>query len=181
MDVQYTGINETLFYLKNYEKELYQQLRTDLIETAKPLAAAVGAVFPAAPLSNWHTSGGRVGRRRLPPYNVSNARSRVKPVAGGGTRRTSTGGVHILRISQMDAGGQVYDAAGNGNYESPGSSFISNLDSKSSTKSKRGSTRSRVMFTSVRTNLPLAEDAVRKVADKVDALTTDRIKKATTR
>jgi len=175
MSIKFSGINETLFYLKNYEKELYNTLRTDLVDAAKPLAAVVGAAFPATPLSNWHTSGGRVGVKRLPPYNASAARTKIKPVTGGTSKKTAQGGVAILRLQQADGGAAIYDAVGKGNYESKGSTFITNLDSKTTKKSTRGKPRSRVMFTATRQNMPMVEASVTKIVRKVDEQTTKRI------
>ena len=175
MGIKFSGINETLFYLKNYEKDLYATLRTDMIDAAKPLAVVVGAAFPAAPLSNWHTSGGRVGVKRLPSYNASAAHTKIKAVTGGTSKKTAQGGVAILRLQQMDGGAAIYDAAGKGNYESKGSTFINNLDSKTTKKSTRGKSRSRVMFVATRENLPMVEASVAKIVRKVDEQTTKRI------
>jgi hypothetical protein len=41
-DLQFYGINETLRYLKEYEKDLYKTLRKDLVAKAQPLAQLVG-------------------------------------------------------------------------------------------------------------------------------------------
>jgi len=174
-EIRFYGINETLFYLKNYEKELFDQLKTKLVDAARPLAQTVGRGFPQqTPLSRWKTSGSRVGEKRMPPYKA-NAAS-VRPIAGGSTRKTAKGGYAILRIQQSDAGGSVYDSAGRGNYESKGSTFIDNLDRKQFGKViKRQDTRSRYMFKAVKDNESMVEDAILKVVKEVDGYTTKRI------
>ena len=178
-EIQFSGINETLFYLKNYEKELFNEFKKKLGDAAKPLADLVGSQFPTStPLKNWHTTGGRKGKSRLPPYNANAARTRVKAISGGTTRRNASGGRGILRIQQNDAGGQVYDSAGRGTYESPNSTFITNLDGKFI---PRVETRSRVMFKAVKDNQNMVEAAVIEIVKEVDELTTRRINEKNTR
>ena len=75
----------------------------------------------------------------------------------------------------MDAGGQVYDSAGSGSYESSGSTFIKNLDKHTKVKSKRGTTRSRILYGAVKANQSMVEEAVLEVVKEVDDLTTKRI------
>ncbi len=172
-DLKFYGINETLRYLKEYENDLYKTLRKDLVTKALPLAQLVGSRFPTAPLSNWHSSGDRKGAARMPPYMVGKAKAGVKPIAGTGSSRGK--GQVILRIQQKDAGAQVYDSAGRGNYETTGSTFINNLDTKSATKSKRGTPRSRIMFGAVKGNQKMIETDVLEVIKQIDAYTTKAI------
>ena len=178
-ELKFYGINETLRYLKAYEKDLYSSLRKDLVTKANPLAQLVGSRFPDKPLSNWHSSGDRRGVARMPPYMVGKAKAGVKPIAGTGSSRGS--GQVILRIGQKDAGAQVFDSAGRGNRETKGSTFINNLDTKSSTKSKRGTPRSRIMFGAVKGNQNMIEQDVIEVINKVDAYTTKAINAGTGR
>jgi hypothetical protein len=180
-EIKFYGINETLFFLKNYEKELYKQITSDLEGAAKPLADLVGSRFPDMPLLNWHSSGGRVGKKRFPPYISAKARSGVKAKSGGTTRRNAQGNRAILRIEQTDAGGQVFDSAGKGTYESTRSTLIQNLDKHTTVKSIRGKNRSRVMFGAVNANKNLVEKAVEKVVETVDKQTTQRINSQGTR
>ena len=172
-ELKFNGINETLRYLKEYEKDLFVALRKDLVAKATPLAQLVGSRFPAQPLSNWHSSGDRRGAARMPPYMVGKAKAGVKPIAGTGSSRGK--GQVVLRIQQKDAGAQVYDSAGRGNYETVGSTFINNLDKKSPSKSKRGITRSRIMFGAVKGNQAIIEQDVLEIIKKVDAYTTKAI------
>lgn len=173
LEAKFYGINETLRYLKEYENDLYKTLRKDLVTKAQPLAQLVGSRFPTVPLSNWHSSGDRKGVARMPPYMVGKAKAGVKPIAGTGSSRGK--GQVILRIQQKDAGAQVYDSAGRGNYETSGSTFINNLDTKSPTKSKRGTPRSRIMFGAVKGNQKMIEADVLEVIKQVDAHTTKAI------
>lgn len=173
IEIQFYGINQTLRYLKEYENDLYKTLRKDLVTKAQPLTQLVGSRFPDKPLSNWHSSGGRKGKVDMPPYMVGKAKAGVKPIAGTGSSRGK--GQVILRLQQKDAGAQVFDAAGRGNYESSGSTFINNLDSKSASKSRRGSPRSRIMFGAVKGNQKMIEQDVIQVIKIVDAYTTKAI------
>lgn len=179
-EIKFYGINETLFYLKNYEKELFNEFKTKLADAAKPLADLVGSRFPSSPpLENWHSSGGRVGVKRMPAYRASSKTVQAK--SGGFVRKTAKGGYGILRIQQMDGGGQVYDSAGIGTYESKNSTFINNLDKHLKTKSKRGTTRSRILYGAVKSNQAMVEEAVLKVVKEVDGYTTRRINESNTR
>lgn len=181
-EINFYGINETLFYLKNYEKELFKEFQTKLADAAEPLVRLVGSRFPSSSgLDNWHSSGGRVGVKRLPPYNGGIAQSKVQAKSGGFVRKTAKGGYGILRIQQMDGGGQVYDSAGKGTRESKGSTFINNLDKHLRTKSTRGKDRSRIMYGAVKNNQHMIEEAVLKVVKEVDGYTTKRINAQGTR
>lgn len=179
-EIKFYGINETLFYLKNYEKELFDEFKKKLADAAQPLADLVGSRFPSSPpLENWHSSGGRVGVKRMPAYKATTKTVQAK--SGGFVRKTAKGGYGILRIQQMDGGGQVYDSAGVGTYESKGSTFINNLDKHLKVKSKRGQTRSRILYGAVKNNQHMIEEAVLKVVKEVDAYTTKRINAQDTR
>lgn len=176
-EIKFFGINETLFYLKNYEKELFAEFKKKLADAAQPLADVVAGEFPkASPLSNWATSGKRVGKARMPPYKPT--KNTVKAISGGFVKRTAKGGQAILRIQQNDAGAQVYDSAGRGTYESKGSTFIDNLDGKFIPRIK---SRSRIMYKTVRDNQAMVEEAVIKVVKEVDGYTTRRINESNTR
>ncbi len=187
-EIKFYGVNETLFYLKNYEKELFNEFKKKLQDTAEPLTTLVASRFPTvSPLSNWHTSGGRVGRARLPAYKPS--KSSVKAISGGFQRRTAKGEYAILRIQQNDGGAQVYDSAGSrlagklGAGSTRGERFVANLDNKqASVRSVGGqTTRSRIMFGAVKNNQHMIEEAVLKVVQEVDAYTTKRINAQDTR
>jgi hypothetical protein len=181
-EIKFYGVNETLFYLKNYEKELFDQFKKKLQDKAEPLTQLVASRFSSQPpLSNWHTSGGRVGIARLPAYKPS--KSSVKAISGGFQRKTAKGEYAILRIQQNDGGAQVYDSAGSrlsgklGAGSTRGERFVANLDKKqASVRSVGGGTyRSRIMFGAVKNNQHMIEEAVLKVVKEVDGYTTKRI------
>ena len=182
LEAKFYGINETLYYLKNYEADLYKALRKDLVTKAKPLADLVGRKFPDEPLLNWHTSGGRLQTKsRLPPYIGAAAQSGVKPKAGSGSIRGGTRASVILRIQQNDAGGSVYDIAGSvtagarGASATAGQKFIANLDKNKKIKSKGGGGRSRILFGAIKANEQMIEADVLEVIKQVDAYTTKAI------
>lgn len=167
------GVRETLAELRKYDAETFKRIKKDLIESAKPAAAAVGREFPDEPLMNWHTSGGRLGSKsNLPPYNGASAKRKVKVVVS--TRRPRGMNQYgLIRLQQMDAGGQVYDSAGavtkaaRGASASAGQKFIANLDKRSKQSAGNG-WRSRVMYPETKKNLPLIEKAVEASIRKID-------------
>jgi hypothetical protein len=151
------------------EKDTYDALRKEMVDEAKPLAKAVGDAFPKVkPLERWHTSG-RKGRSRMPGYSPGLVAKGVKPVAGTGLARS--GGQRILRIQQMNGGGQVYDTAGS----LTARQFVTNLDKHLRVKSKQQGFRSRVMFRAVKTNFALVEEGVQRVIDKLEKQTERRL------
>jgi hypothetical protein len=164
-----TGINETLRALRRMEKDTYDALRKEMVDEAKPLAKVVGDAFPKVkPLERWHTSG-RKGRSRMPGYSPGLVAKGVKPVAGTGLARS--GGQRILRIQQMNGGGQVYDTAGS----LTARQLVTNLDKHLRVKSKQQGFRSRVMFRAVKTNFALVEEGVQRVIDKLEKQTERRL------
>jgi hypothetical protein len=167
------GVRETLAELRKYERETFNRISSDLKTSAKPAATAVGRAFPDEPLLNWHTSGGRLSSKsRLPPYNGASAKSKVR-VAISTKKPTGIGQHGLIRLQQMDAGGQVYDSAGSktkaarGASASAGQKFISNLD-KRSLQSSGEKYRSRIMYPFTEKNLPLIEKAIEISIRKVD-------------
>lgn len=164
LKVDVYGVRETLAELRKYERETYNIIEKDLKTSAQPAADAVGKEFPDRPLRNWHRSGGRRGASRMPPYTAS-AKSKVR-VAVSTKKPTGIGQHGLIRLQQMDAGGQVYDSAGSaisggqGSMASAGQRFVSNLDKHLNTKSRQGKYRSRVMYPATKKNLPLIEKAV---------------------
>ena len=168
------GVRETLAELRKYEAQTFKRIKDDLIQSAKPAAEAVGRKFPEEPLMNWHSSGGRLSSKsRLPPYNAASARSKVKVVVMTKKPRNQAQ-YGLIRLQQMDAGGQVYDTAGSatlgsqGSAASAGQKFISNLD-KRGVKSKANGFRSRIMYPQTKKNLPLIEKAVEASIRKIDS------------
>jgi hypothetical protein len=167
------GVRETLAELRKYQFETFKRIKADLIQSAQPAADAVGSKFPDEPLMNWHTSGGRLSSKsRLPPYNGATAKRKVKPVVSTKKPR-GMNQYGLIRLQQMDAGGQVYDSAGSvtkagrGPEASAGQKFVANLD-KRSKQSSGSKYRSRVMYPQTKKNLPLIEKAVEVSIRKID-------------
>jgi hypothetical protein len=170
------GVRETLVELRKYERETYTRITNDLKSSAEPAARAVGSKFPNQPFrtkNNWHTTGGRKGESEMPPYVGSSARKGVKVVVS--TRRPRGNNRHgLIRLQQRDAGGAVYESAGSatkaakGDGASASQRFISNLDKQGNTKSKKGQTRSRVMYWATKESLPLIEKAIQVSIRKID-------------
>ena len=167
------GVRETLAELRKYEREAYVTIEKDLKQSAKPAADAVGREFPDEPLLNWHTSGGRKGKARLPEYNGAAAKSKVR-VAVSTKKPTGVSQHGLIRLQQSDAGGQIYDSAGSvvgsgrGSGASAGQKFVANLDKHLKVKTKQGRSRSRVMYPATEKHLPLIEKAVEISIRKID-------------
>lgn len=167
------GVRETLAELRKYERQTYTRISNDLKLSADPAAKAVGREFPDEPLMNWHTSGGRLSTKsRLPPYNGSSAKRKVKVAVI--TKQPRGNNQHgLIRLQQMDAGGAVYDRAGSstkalsGSMASAGQKFVANLD-KRSKQSSGDKFRSRVLYPHTKKNLPLIEQAVEVSIRKID-------------
>jgi hypothetical protein len=166
------GVRETLAELRKYERNAYVVIEKDLKESAKPAAKAVGSKFPDEPLRNWHTSGGRKGKARLPEYNGAKAKNKVRVAVS--TKKPNGIGQHgLIRLEQSDAGGQVYDTAGSattagrGAGATAGQKFVANLE-KVGKQSKGDGFRSRIMYPQTKKNLPLIEKAVEASIRKID-------------
>ena len=166
------GLKDTLAELRKYDKELYKKIADELKATAQPLAQEVGRAFPmVSPLQRWHIEGGRKGKSRMPAYNPASAARGVKPIVYSGSKFVGKE-VGILRLQQMDAGGQVFDGAGSAN---AGARFVQNLDKYRVTKSEGRGFRSRVMYGATKRGLPQIEDAVRRAIDDLNVLVVARI------
>lgn len=176
VSVRVYGLRETILQLKKYDKEMYKQIQTRLTSTAQPLADEVGQQFPLKPLKNWHTTNERKGKSRMPPYVGQTAKRKVKAVLTvSGSQRSRAleqrNEVGILRIQQMDGGGQVYDTAGS----KKSSRFVKNLDKHLPRQTIQGRFRSRILFKAVESNLGKIEQEVAKAVATTDDMITARI------
>jgi hypothetical protein len=162
--VRVEGVGTVVKYLRDYEPEVLKQLRTDLQTTGRVIAANAAQGFALDPLERWHSGAERRGPSRMPGYNAARARAGVKPVTTLRPPRPGSRQAPVLRIQQMDAGGQVYDSAGS----QSASRFIKNLDKRLRTKSVQGKTRSRVLFGGVKAQQEQIEAAFRLTTAKVD-------------
>lgn len=166
---QVTGLSDTLRALRLFEPELFKKLRKDLVQDATPLANEIGSKFPDKPLK-WWKENGRAGNARMPGYQATRARTKVKPIAGTG--RGHGKGQAILRLQQMDGGAQVYDSAGGMRAKSQ---FVQNLDKHSRVKSRGGKFRSRILFPYTKKNQPIIQDIVAVVVRDLEKQTTKRL------
>ena len=170
------GVRETLAELHKYERQTYTRITNDLKSSAEPAARAVGSEFPEDPFrskNNWHAFGGRKGKSEMPPYVGGSAQKGVKVVVS--TRKPRGNNQHgLIRLQQKDAGGAVYESAGSATRAAKGAGasasqkFISNLDKQGNTKSRKGRTRSRVMYWATKESLPLIEKAMEVSIRKID-------------
>lgn len=167
--MQVYGIKETLQELRKFDRDLFNNLRKELKTSATPLAQAVGKDFPSKPLSGWMGAGRTVSG--FPRYTGSTAQRGVKAAPVRVSRRDP----HILRIVQKDAAGAVFDGAGSKSQTAVAVRFARNLDSKTPTRSKNGRTRSRVLYPSVKRQMPLVEGAVNKAVNNIERQTANRI------
>lgn len=172
------GVSSTLAYLRRFEKDLYKNIRKELIKSAQPTVRVVAANFPKEPWQSkrgvkW-TRYGRTERGRkpagasgasFPRYQMAKVRRGVKADTGSSRRRLD-GTYTILRIKQVDAAGAIYDLAKNQQTLQPDrSSFVKNLN-----KSKRGQPNSRVMWPTVEKQLPSIIVETEKILRKIEGL-----------
>jgi hypothetical protein len=173
------GVREAVSQLRKYDRTMYDDIVKDLRNVATPLASKVGAGFPNTPfrrVSNWHTTNERKGKAKFPPYIGSKAKSGVKPAIS--TSKSFGGSRGLLRIQQMDGGGQIYDSAGSGDLGRKGERFVSNLDKPFSIKSKTGKYRSRVLFPLMQKNLPMIQASITATIDRLNKIVQDNIQRA---
>jgi hypothetical protein len=166
--VRVYGVAEAMRYMRQYEKELYKEVRTQMSTSAQPLAEAVGGDFPERPLTRWvgTPSFRRKKGKPFPAYEPSNARGMVQPKVGIG--RVRNGERSILRINQMSPGGAVLDSAGS----KTDNIFVKNLDRYSPTKgqSRIGVARSRVLYKGVEKRMPMVESVVSRSIELTDKM-----------
>jgi hypothetical protein len=173
------GVQQAVSQLRKYDRDMYNDIIKDLRNVAAPLASKVGAGFPETPfrrVSNWHTTNERKGKVKFPPYVGSKARSGVKPAVS--TSKGFGGSVGLLRLQQMDGGGQIYDSAGSKANTKAGMRFVSNLDKPFSTKSKTGKFRSRVLFPLMEQNMPMIQASITATIDRLNKIVQDHIQRA---
>ena len=177
------GVSSTLSYLRRFERDLYKNIRKELIKSAQPTVRVVAANFPKQPWDskrgvNW-TKYGRTERGRkpagasgasFPRYQMAKVRRGVKADTGSSRRRLD-GTYTILRIKQVDAAGAIYDLAKNQQTLQPDrSSFVKNLN-----RAKRGQPNSRVMWPTVEKQLPSLIVETEKIIRKIEGLYTAEI------
>jgi hypothetical protein len=183
------GVQSTIAYLRRFERDLFKEIRKDLITAAKPVVLAVKQEFPKEPWDarrgvKW-TQYGRTERGRkpsgaagssFPRYQHNKVRSGVKADTGS-SRRRSDGTYTILRIKQTDAAGAIYDLAKNQQTLTPDrGSFVKNLN-----KAKRGKPNSRVMHPTVEKNVPLILNDIEKILSTIENRYTAEIASDTAR
>ncbi len=163
------GVAEAMRHMRQYEKDLFKEVKTQMDQSAQPLAQQVGGDFPDRVLTNWTGSEPTKRRKegkRFPTYEAANARGMVKPKVGIG--RVRNGERNILRIQQMSPGGAVLDGAGS----KTDNIFVRNLDTYAPTKgkSKLGRSRSRVLYRGVEKRMPLVETIVARSIELTDKM-----------
>ena len=109
----------------------------------------------------------------MPEYNGAAAKSKVRVAVS--TKKPSGVNQHgLIRLQQMDAGGQIYDTAGSvtgggrGSGASAGQKFVANLDKHLKVKSRSVKYRSRVMYPATEKHLSLVEKAGEVSIRKID-------------
>jgi hypothetical protein len=169
------GVQSTIQYLQRFERDVFKDIRKQLISSAKPIVVAVQGEFPKQPWDskrgvNW-TKYGRTQRGRkspdsagpsFPRYQQSKVKRGVKADTGS-SRRRADGTYTILRIKQTDAAGSIYDIAQQ-TQTANAASFITNLN-----KSKRGKPNSRVMYPTVEKEMPKVINNVMEILNKIEA------------
>lgn len=171
INIDITGLSETLKSLREYEPDMYKTIVANLKNSAAPLAREVGSRFPDKPLERWHDEGDRRGKARMPAYITAKVRGGVKPAFSAG-RRAVGREVGILRLEQRDAGGQVFDTAGSQN---AGARFVKNLDKHRVIGSRGNGFRSRVLFPATKAKMPMIEQNVRIAIEQTNKMVSERL------
>ncbi len=172
------GVDSTIQYLQRFDRNLFNDIRKDLVRSSRPIVQQVRREFPKDPWKasrgvEW-TKYGRTERGRkhpaasgasFPRYDVKQVRREVKADAGS-KRRRYDGTYTILRINQMNAAGSIYDLAKNQKTLQPDrGSFVKNLN-----KAKRGQPNSRVMYPTVIKALPLVISDINRILAKIEKM-----------
>ena len=167
------GVKEAVSQLRKYDRAMYETIIKDLKDNGAPLAAKVGAAFPSQPFrrkSNWHSTGDRKGKSRIPPYDGSKVRAGVKTAVS--TVSAKIGREQgIYRLQQTDGAGAIYDGAGGKTL----SKFVKNLDMPFSTKSTGNKTRSRVMYPTMLKNMDMVQAVVDNAISKTNKIVQNHI------
>jgi hypothetical protein len=167
------GMQEAVAELRKYDRAMYQTIIKDLQQSGKPLADKVGAAFPSQPfrrINNWHSTGGRKGASRIPPYDGSKVRASVKPAVMSAPARMGRE-QGIYRLQQMDGAGAIYDGAGGKTM----SKFVKNLDMPYSKKATGKTTRSRVMYPTMLKNMDMVQAIVDNAISKTNEIVRNHI------
>jgi hypothetical protein len=154
------GLKPVLETLRYVDRDLYNQTTKDIRKVSQPLVQKVKGDFPTSVLSGFMRPAQNSKRRggAFPHYDVKKARQGVG-VKIGGRKNQMTNSWPVVRIQQKNAGAMIFDMAGAKNR---GGTFVKNLE-----KEKYGRA-SRVMWKSVRSNLPLVEKNIKDAVEKVE-------------
>lgn len=169
------GIQSTIQYLQRFEREVFNDVKKDLIKQAQPLVQRVASEFPDKPFdtsgTNHWVKYGRTERGRksadsagpsFPRWQATKVRRGVKADTGA-RRRRSDGTYTILRIKQTDAAASIFDLAKNTNVSGFGENFVKLLNTK-----MRGKPQSRVMYPTVEKNLTMVIGQVERILAKIE-------------
>lgn len=169
------GVESTIAYLRRFEKDLYKEIRKDLIKSAQPVVKAVAAEFPNSPWNSKRMKWKKYGRTErgrkpagssgasFPRYQPQKVRRGVKADTGSSRRRTD-GTYTILRIKQTDAAGAIYDLAKNAQ-SARHKSFTTQLN-----RARRGRPNSRVMWPTVQKYLPTLVIQTDQILRKIEGM-----------
>lgn len=132
MRITVTGARETLREIKTLDIELRRQTWKSMRSASKPMLNAARGLVPASPpMRNWRTVEATRGRTRggagWPAWDAPSKGVKVKI---GGRARRNDRTWPLLRLTQADAAGAIYDMAGrksSGNGPQ-GVAFINNLN-----------------------------------------------------
>jgi hypothetical protein len=164
--VQVKGLKPALREIKQYQPEVFKQLRKEMRTDVKPLVAKIQSAIPrVAPLSGMQRQKDRKGWDATNPQAIGIS----TPTSASGRNRQS-----ILVLSEKSAAVSIADWAGmRGNSTAPHKQFSKNLTRKTGFKAQRYGWRVTMQ------NYGLVIDISRRIIDRVNEKTNRRIKSVT--
>lgn len=168
------GVNESMRVLKEFDREYYEAVRSELADVLQPVVQDARGMYPDQPLSNWgpwRASGlnpTRTGARgtqagRNLSYTGSSLRSRVRADVSRRSRRFEGGGrvTNIAGVTQWSPAGVIMETAG----METDSVFARNLSGALGSYAAPDPLGGRILPRAVRRNLKAVQAELGRVID----------------
>jgi len=164
--VQVKGLKPALAEIKQYQPEVFKQLRKDMRTDVKPLVTKIQSAIPRiAPLSGMQRQTGRKSWDATNPQAIG---------IGTPTSMRGKNQADILVLSERSAAVSITDWAGmRGNSTAPHKKFAQNLTRKTGKKAQRYGWRVTMQ------NMDLVIDISRRIIDRVNEKTNRNIRSKT--
>ncbi len=159
------GVNESMRVLKEFDREYYEAVRSELADVLQPVVQDARGMYPDQPLSNWgpwRASGlnpTRTGARGT----QASVRSRVRADVSRRSRRFEGGGrvTNIAGVTQWSPAGVIMETAG----METDSVFARNLSGALGSYAAPDPLGGRILPRAVRRNLKAVQAELGRVID----------------